>query len=64
MKIFVPLTDEMLDQPGINDRLVPYQAGRFLLSQCSDRELEPSLNSNEAPACPRLSQPALQPCLN
>ncbi len=64
MKIFVPLTEEMLDQPGINDRLVPYQAGQSLLSQCSACELEPGLNSNEAPARPLLSQPTLQPCPN
>jgi hypothetical protein len=64
MKVFVPLTDEMLDQLEVNDRLVPYQAGLSLLSQCSACELEPRLNSNEAPARPRLSHPTLQPCPN
>ena len=33
MKVFVPITDEMLDKGLIPDDLVAYQAGRLLLSQ-------------------------------
>ena len=33
MKVFIPLTDEMLEQGMIPDELVAYQPGRPLLSQ-------------------------------
>jgi hypothetical protein len=62
MKIFVPLTDEMLDQLGQDDHPVPYQAGLSLLSQCSADKPDSKLNPDEAPARPRLSPPTLQPC--
>lgn len=62
MKIFVPLTDDMLDQLGEEELLVPYQAGLHLLSQCCEAGPEPELNPDEAPARPRPSRPILQPC--
>ena len=37
MKVFVPVTDEMLEQEEIGDLLVPYQPGRLLLSQCREQ---------------------------
>ena len=64
MKIFVPLSDEMLDQLGEKDRLVPYQAGLALLSQCSTDGPKPDISPGEAPERLRSSPPILQPCLN
>jgi hypothetical protein len=63
MKIFVPLTDEMLDQPGAGDRLIPYQAGLTLLSQYKCGKPEPELNPDAAPARLHSSRPVPQPCL-
>ncbi len=62
MRIFVPLTDDMLDQLGKDDQLVPYQTGLSLLSQCCPDKPEQRLIPDEAPAGPRLSHPILQPC--
>lgn len=62
MKIFVPLTDEMLDQLGQDEHLVPYQAGLSLLSQCDACKPDPQLIPDEAPARLRLSPPTLRPC--
>jgi hypothetical protein len=62
MKIFVPLTDDMLDQLGGDVRLVPYQAGLSLLSQCEAGQPNPKFSPDEAQARPRLSPPTPQPC--
>jgi len=33
MNIFIPITDDMLEQDVVPDKLVPYQPGQPLLSQ-------------------------------
>ena len=38
MKVFVPFTDDMLDDPAFAEMLVPYQAGSALLSQLETEE--------------------------
>lgn len=44
MKIFIPLTDDMLDDPAKLDRLVPYQVGVSLLGQFeAEEKVEPSI---------------------
>jgi len=61
MKIFVPLTDDMLDQIGKDERLVPYQTGHLLLSQCNPADPREELTPGEAPERLRLSLPVLRP---
>ena len=36
MKVFVPFTDDMMDEPGFAEMLIPYQAGLYTLSQIPD----------------------------
>jgi hypothetical protein len=33
MKVFVPISDDMMDDPAFREKLVPYQAGYQLLNQ-------------------------------
>ncbi len=64
MKVFVPVTDEMLDSGDLDGLLVPYRPGRVLLSQCRDApqmvqsrcsaNLSPATNPNSE-ALPALS---------
>jgi hypothetical protein len=64
MKVFIPLSDEQLEQLDSHEPIVPYQAGVSLLSQCRRDEKEARLNRDEAPECPRAPGPILQPCPN
>ena len=46
MKVFVPITDEMLERGDFVDPLVPYQPGRLLLSQCLETpEIDQSMRN-------------------
>ena len=60
MKIFIPLTDDMLDDPAQLDRLVPYQVGVSLLGQLEpevkDRPVIRDPESAHRPASPRVPQ--------
>ena len=62
MKIFIPVTDDMLDDPAQLDRLVPYQVGVSLLGQLQVEEKDclPTQDPASArhPASPRAPQPS------
>ena len=54
MKVFVPVTDDMLDNPDLAELLVPYQPGIALASQGNNydiaaryRHLRSLVSSNE-----------------
>lgn len=64
MKVFIPLSDEQLEQLGSHDRIVPYQAGVSLLSQCQVEERRARLSRDEAPERPRAPGLILRPCPN
>lgn len=61
MKIFVPLTDEMLDSGDFGGLLVPYQPGQALFSQCAQAPAQSKCNSSRSPVCKPSSEalPAL-----
>jgi len=50
MKVFVPITDEMLDKGLIPDDLVAYQAGRLLLSQLQVTPAQSRSSTKRSPA--------------
>jgi hypothetical protein len=54
MKVFIPITDEMMDQPDFAELLVPYQPGYRLLGEL------PASRSGEASVrtCPAANTPA------
>jgi hypothetical protein len=62
MNIFVPLTDDMLDQLNGDVRLVPYQVGLPLLSQQEASQPDTNFSPDEAQARPLLSPLTPQPC--
>jgi hypothetical protein len=64
LKIFIPISDDMLDQLGKDEQLVPYQAGLSILSQYPLPKTEKKLNPGGAPASPPVSRPVLRPCPN
>ncbi len=49
MKIFIPITDEMLEQGLIPDELVAYQPGQPLLSQMQTAPVQSSSSLNRSP---------------
>lgn len=49
MKVFIPLTDEMLEQGIIPDELVAYQPGQPLLSQLQTAPAQSSSMVNRSP---------------
>lgn len=63
MKIFIPLTDEMLEQGIIPDELVAYQAGHPLLSQLktipAPVQSSSSINRSPSPTPSSEAVPAL-----
>lgn len=49
MKVFIPITDEMLEQGVIPDELVAYQPGRPLLSQLQTAPAQSSAIVSRSP---------------
>jgi hypothetical protein len=51
MKVFVPLSDDMLDHLPADAELVPYPVGTLLLAQLENGsgEINPALNRDKAP---------------
>lgn len=49
MKVFIPITDEMLEQGMIPDELVAYQPGQPLLSQLQTAPSQSSSSINRSP---------------
>ena len=49
MKVFVPITDEMLDKGLIPDELLAYQAGLPLLSQLQSAPLQSRSSTKRSP---------------
>jgi len=63
MKVFVPLTDEMLEYPDRSETLVPYQAGLPLRPIVIDQQgWIPAVTdlAEKLPADPRLPDPVRQ----
>lgn len=50
MKIFVPVTDDILDHPELLSLLVPYQAGVALAAQAGPEPVQSSRKTNRSPA--------------
>ena len=50
MKVFVPITDEMLDKGLVPDELVAYQRGQILLSQLQAAPLQSRSSVKWSPA--------------
>lgn len=46
MKVFIPITDELLEQGCIPDELVPYQAGMVLMDQSPEISLDTQSRSS------------------
>jgi len=49
MKVFIPITDEMLEKGMIPDELVAYQVGMPLLSQVQTVPLQPRSTTRRSP---------------
>jgi hypothetical protein len=62
VKIFIPLTDDMLEQLNKEDQPIPYQVGVSLLSQNRSDGPGSTLNQDEASAHPLVSHPTPLPC--
>ena len=54
MKVFVPVTDDMLQREDFTGLLVPYRPGRLLVSQCR-KILEPCQSSRNTSLSPGAS---------
>ena len=63
MKIFVPLTDEMLDQLSGDVRLGGFLLMILLFTLGVAGQPNPKFSPDEAQARPRPSPPTPQPCL-
>lgn len=50
MKVFIPITDEMLDAGLIPDELVAYQRGQLLLSQLQTAPRQSRSSNKRSPA--------------
>lgn len=63
MKVFIPVSDDMLDQLDPGEELVPYQAGLCLLSQLNERSpsTDVNLSRGEAPEHRRPVHPVQPP---
>ena len=63
MKVFIPLTDEMIEKGLIPNELVPYQPGQPLLSrdgqQRKANQSSKSVSSEPGPTPKRSAKPAL-----
>lgn len=64
LKVFIPLTDDMLDQLGQDDRPVPYQAGLSLLSHIRSEKSRKNLSRDEGSTRHLASHAAPPPCRN
>jgi hypothetical protein len=65
MRVFIPISEEdELDRCAASDRLVPYQPGFSLLSQCrlESTAADKGVNRYEAPAHRPDERPARPPC--
>jgi hypothetical protein len=64
MKVFIPLSEDALDSCTASERLVPYQPGLWLLSQCRPRLIgaDEGVNRYEAPMHHQDERPARPPC--
>ena len=49
MRVFVPITDEMLDKDLVIDELVAYQRGQLLLSQLPNTSLQSRSSVKRSP---------------
>jgi len=50
MQIFVPVTDDILDQPELLALLVPYRAGVALAARAGPEAVQSSRKTNRSPA--------------
>lgn len=64
MKVFVPLSDDMLDRLPPDVELVPYPIGSALLPQLErdPRRVKPALNRGKVPEHRRDGHSTLPPC--
>ena len=64
MKVFIPVSDDMLDQLDPGEEFVPYQVGLCLLSRLSAKSQPADVNANpgEAPEHRRPEHPIQPPC--
>lgn len=63
MKVFIPVSDDMLDQLDPGEEFVPYQAGLCLLSRLNAKSppADAKPNQGEAPERRRPEHPVLPP---
>ena len=50
MKVFIPITDEMLEKGMVPDELIAYQAGMPLLSQAQTAPLQSRSTTRRSPS--------------
>ena len=64
MKVFIPLSEDELDACTESERLVPYQPGLWLLSQCRPEPTGAAkgVNRYRASAHHQDERPARPPC--
>ena len=64
MKVFIPISEDELDNCAATERLVPYRPGLWLLSQCSEGHggAGEDLNRYEAPVGRQGERPVRPPC--